>query len=73
MAKIMCPECGKKLSDKVTKCPACGKAVVFCPECGSENVSPNNGVGRALVSVAFGALGASMMKKYVCDDCKNKF
>lgn len=73
MAKNICPNCGKKVPNGALKCKACGTALICCPACGSQNVSANNGMGKTLVAVAFGALGASMMKKYVCNDCKTKF
>ena len=58
MALIPCPNCGKEISDRAEKCPACGhiliepkveeKPVITCPECGAEleegtTVCPNCG------------------------------
>ncbi len=58
MALIPCPNCGKEISDRAEKCPACGhiliepiveeKPVIKCPECGVEleegvTVCPNCG------------------------------
>lgn len=43
MAMIVCPECGKEISDKAKKCVYCGKVFIeeiqpkkFCTECGRE-------------------------------------
>ena len=43
MAMIVCPDCGKEISDKAKKCIHCGKVMIeevqpkkFCGECGSE-------------------------------------
>lgn len=58
MALIACPNCGKEVSDRAEKCPACGHVLiepkeeeiikVSCPECGAEleegaKVCPNCG------------------------------
>ena len=42
MAMISCPNCGKEISDKAIKCPACGYELLAveettkCEECGQE-------------------------------------
>ena len=43
MAMILCPECGKEISDKAKKCIHCGKILIeevkplkYCAECGKE-------------------------------------
>ena len=44
MALIVCPGCGKEISDKATVCPKCGYVIekeeqpklIVCEECGSE-------------------------------------
>ena len=44
MALIVCPGCGKEISDKATVCPKCGHVIekeeqpklIVCEECGSE-------------------------------------
>ncbi len=35
MALIICPKCGKSVSDKAHRCTNCGCSFKTCPECGS--------------------------------------
>ncbi len=48
MAMIICPECGKEISDKSIYCVHCGAPIFVCPECGkvstgAERTCPNCG------------------------------
>ena len=48
MAMIICPECGKEISDKSIYCVHCGAPIFVCPECGkvstgAERACPNCG------------------------------
>ena len=38
MALVICPECGKEISDSCDKCIHCGCSVVKCLECGNVNL-----------------------------------
>lgn len=77
MAMISCPECGKSVSDKARTCPACGCPIdtkVYCPNCGSSNVSVISGLSKAASVAMFGVFAANKVKSnYVCNNCKHKF
>lgn len=77
MALIKCPECGNEVSDKAKNCPKCGNPIdtnVYCPKCGSKNVSVISGASKVASIAMFGIFSANKVKStYVCNDCKCKF
>ncbi len=77
MAMIKCPECGSVVSDKARNCPSCGNPIdtkVYCPKCGSSNVSVISGFSKATSVLMFGVLAANNVKStYKCNSCGLKF
>ena len=77
MAMIKCPECGKEVSDKAKNCPNCGTPIdtkVYCPSCGSSNVSVISGASKAVSVAMWGVFAANKVKSnYKCNSCGHKF
>lgn len=73
MALIVCPECGKRISEYASECPSCGYPVsndccgtlITCPHC--------EGTGTCQASVSLLRVfeyGRSVFANY-CDACQN--
>ena len=77
MAMIHCSECGKEVSSKARTCPHCGNPIdtkVYCPKCGSENVSLISNSKKVASMVLWGAFAANTVKStYKCEKCGHKF
>ena len=77
MAMIKCPECGNSVSDKAKNCPNCGCPIdtkVYCPSCGSSNVSVIRGASKAVSIAMWGVFAANKVKStYKCNVCGHKF
>ena len=77
MAIIKCPECGKDVSDKARSCPHCGNPIdtsIYCPKCGSKNVSVISGASKAVSVALWGVFAANKVKSnYKCNSCGHKF
>lgn len=74
---IDCPACGNKVSNKAKSCPKCGHPIdtkVYCPNCGSKNVSPLSNSEKSLDTAIWGVYSTNtVMSKYKCKDCGHKF
>ncbi len=77
MSLIKCTECGNEVSDKAANCPHCGAPIdtkIHCPNCGSTDVSKISGLQKSASAWAFGIFAANtIMSKYKCNKCGNKF
>jgi zinc ribbon protein len=74
VALIECPECGKKISDKASACPACGNPMgsvsaanqetgTYCPSC-KVRVAP------AVTSVGGGSCSVGKRETWKCPQCR---
>ena len=77
MALVKCPECGREVSSTARTCPGCGAPIdtkVYCPCCGSTDVSIISGASKAVSVALWGVFAANkVMSKYKCNHCGHKF
>lgn len=77
MALIKCRECGKEVSDRARNCPNCGCPIdtkIYCPKCGSSDVTTISGAGKVASIALWGVFAANKVKStYKCCSCGFKF